>query len=243
CLYNFWTIMRYLFLLIFLTTNAFSQNYHYAVDKTSEKAAPDTTAPSSPTNLVADNITQNSATLNWTAATDNVGVVIYRVYNNNDFLQSTGGPVTTFTLTGLTPATNYSLTIRAVDAASNTSQDSNTLIVTTATIPNGNSYTLTESASTSAGIYDKNDNLIRTLWSNVTQNPGTYNAPSWDGLNDDGENALEQADHIKVIANNIKATWDGVIGNTSDNFIGKNIHKEYIFYHDMLISGGYAYLS
>lgn len=123
--------MRYLFLLIFLTTNTFSQNYHYAVDKASEKAAPDTTAPSRPTNLVADNITQNSATLNWTAATDDVGVVDYRVYNNNDlFLQSTGGPVTTFTLTNLILATNYSLTIRAVDAAGNESINSNTQTVT-----------------------------------------------------------------------------------------------------------------
>src|SRR5690606_14987124 len=117
--------MRYLFLLIFLTTNTFSQNYHYAVDKASEKAAPDTTAPSSPTNLVADNITQNSATLNWTAATDNVGVVIYRVYNNGILLNSTESSVTSYKLTGLSPNTEYNITVRAVDFAANESLDSN----------------------------------------------------------------------------------------------------------------------
>lgn len=123
--------MRYLFLLLFLTTNVFSQNYHYAVDKASEKASPDTTAPTSPINLVANNITQNSATLNWTAATDDVGVVLYRVYNNGIFLNSTEDPVTSYSLNGLSPNTEYNITIRAVDASSNESTDSNPLVFST----------------------------------------------------------------------------------------------------------------
>jgi hypothetical protein len=123
--------MRYLFLLLFITTNVFSQNYHYAVDKASEKVSPDTTAPTSPINLVANNITQNSATLNWTAATDDVGVVVYRVYNNGILLNSTEGPVTSYSLNSLSPNTEYKITVRAVDASSNESTDSNPLVFST----------------------------------------------------------------------------------------------------------------
>lgn len=123
--------MRYLFLLLFITTNVFSQNYHYAVDKASEKASPDTTAPTSPINLVANNITQNSATLNWTAATDDVGVVVYRVYNNGILLNSTESSVTSYNLTGLSPNTEYNITVRAVDAKANESTNSNNETFTT----------------------------------------------------------------------------------------------------------------
>jgi hypothetical protein len=123
--------MKYLFIFLLVSTTVYSQNYHYAVDEAKEKATPDTTAPTSPINLIVSNITQTTATLNWKASTDNVGVVIYRVYNDGTLLNSTENPATSYTLTGLSPATDYNITIRAVDAAANESGDSNMETVTT----------------------------------------------------------------------------------------------------------------
>jgi hypothetical protein len=46
----------------------------------------DTDPPSTPTNLTASNITQTSATLSWTASTDDVGVARYDVINGDSGL-------------------------------------------------------------------------------------------------------------------------------------------------------------
>lgn len=108
-----------------------------------------------------------------------------------------------------------------------------------------NTYTLDQSYKTSAGVYDDNGNLLRTLWSNVTQEAGTYTESTfdWDGLNDDGENVESIATHFKVVANNITATWEGVIGNTSDSFTGTTVHRHFLPFHDILIYDGDIYFT
>ena len=47
-------------------------------------AVGDTEAPTVPTNLAASNITQTTASLSWTAATDNVGVTEYEVFSSGN---------------------------------------------------------------------------------------------------------------------------------------------------------------
>ncbi len=98
-------------------------------------ASPDLTAPTAPANLVAGNITDTSVDLSWDASTDAVGVTDYLVYNNGALLVATGSTATTYTVTGLTPETAYSLTVRAVDAATNESGDSNTQAFNTTASP------------------------------------------------------------------------------------------------------------
>jgi len=72
--------------------------------------------------------------LSWTASTDNIGVTGYEVFRGSTLVGSASG--TSFTDTGLTPATGYSYTVRARDAAGNRSAASNTVTVTTnATTP------------------------------------------------------------------------------------------------------------
>jgi len=104
------------------------------------------------------------------------------------------------------------------------------------------SYTLTEKSATSAGVYDANDVLLRTLWSNVEKQAGTHSVPEWDGLDDYGNNTSSNGAYIKVISNNIKVEWEGVIGNLSDSYSEKR-HKQIHFYQDMLIHEGEAYFS
>jgi C1A family cysteine protease len=89
----------------------------------------DTQAPTAPTNLAASGITQTTATLSWTASTDNVGVTGYDIYKNGSLLTTT--TATSYSVTGLTAATTYSFYVKARDAAGNVSAASNTISVTT----------------------------------------------------------------------------------------------------------------
>ncbi|MFD0587370.1 lytic polysaccharide monooxygenase [Paenibacillus sp. GCM10027627] len=90
----------------------------------------DNVAPTAPGTLAASNVGTNSATLNWGASTDNVGVTGYRIFNGANQIGSTTG-ATTLNLTGLTANTAYSLNVKAIDAAGNLSGASNTVNFTT----------------------------------------------------------------------------------------------------------------
>ena len=104
----------------------YGQVEDYTVNLTTTAA--DTTAPSTPT-LSASGTTQTSTNLSWTAATDNVGVTGYDVYQGATLLTTVTG--TTYNVTGLTASTAYSFTVKAKDAAGNLSASSNTVSVTT----------------------------------------------------------------------------------------------------------------
>lgn len=78
----------------------------------------DTTPPSAPGTPTISNITGTSATATWTAATDNVGVAGYDYRLNAGAWQSVGNVLTT-NLANLVPATNYTINLRARDAAGN----------------------------------------------------------------------------------------------------------------------------
>jgi hypothetical protein len=71
----------------------------------------------------------------------------------------------------------------------------------------------------SAGVYDSNNVLVRTLWSN---RPQTMSASSWDGLLDDGSIARTGTYTIKGLTGSPVYTWEGVIGNTNLSSIGAN---------------------
>jgi len=90
----------------------------------------DTIPPSVPTNLVVTSTTDKSATLSWTASSDNVGITGYDVYQGTALVQA-NVTSTTVTINALTCATNYSFSVRAKDAAGNVSAFSNTASATT----------------------------------------------------------------------------------------------------------------
>lgn len=86
----------------------------------------DTQAPTAPTNLAYTEPAAGQIRLTWSAATDNVGVTGYDVYANGTLLTSVAGNVTTFTDSRPADQT-VSYRVRAKDAASNQSGDSNTV--------------------------------------------------------------------------------------------------------------------
>ena len=100
-----------------------------AEDRWNLNNSSDTEIPSTPANLIASNITDDSVDLNWDASTDNTGVIDYLIYLNGTYLQTSLS--TTTTLTGLSQSTDYGITIKARDAASNLSNASVILNITT----------------------------------------------------------------------------------------------------------------
>ena len=102
------------------------------------------------------------------------------------------------------------------------------------------SFTLNSDATTSAGIFSQNGTLIRTLWSAVKYQAGPH-AASWDGINDDGQLTANGSYIVKVVSNNVKYEWEGVIGNTSTAKSGSSVHHSGEHITNMVVVGGYAY--
>lgn len=90
-----------------------------SVNYCTEGSTADTQAPSTPGSVAASGVTQTSATISWTASSDNVGVTGYDVYVNGTLNGSTTS--TSRTITGLTASTSYSVSVKAKDAAGNES--------------------------------------------------------------------------------------------------------------------------
>ena len=75
------------------------------------------------------------------------------------------------------------------------------------------SIQLSQSGLTSAGIFDSNGNIVRTLWALETFNAGNLSG-SWDGLDDFGTPVLPGSYTWKVLRNGAQYKNIGVIGNT-----------------------------
>src|SRR2546430_2360445 len=91
----------------------------------------DSEAPTAPGQPSCANITENSIDLSWGASTDNVGVVGYDIYHDGNLLSQSAGTGTSKPLTGLTPNTQYRLSVFAKDAAGNVSLSSPQAFCTT----------------------------------------------------------------------------------------------------------------
>jgi glucose/arabinose dehydrogenase len=102
---------------------------------TPPQCQPDTQAPSAPTKLTGS-ASGTTVTLNWTAATDNIGVRAYDVYRGGAKVGAVTGtatapPATTFVDSGLAANTSYQYYVVARDAQANVSAPSATTTVTT----------------------------------------------------------------------------------------------------------------
>ena len=89
----------------------------------------DTQAPSAPGAPTLVSKTDRSASIQWPAATDNIGVTGYIIFRDG---QQVGTSATTsYSDSGLSPSTTYSYTVKATDAALNLSDASAPLAVLT----------------------------------------------------------------------------------------------------------------
>ncbi|MFD0021690.1 cellulase family glycosylhydrolase [Streptomyces sp. NPDC058382] len=97
----------------------------------------DTEAPAAPAGLTVTGTTSDSVSLSWTAASDDTGVTGYDVYRGSTKAGNASGTV--HTDTGLAAGTSYTYTIRARDAAGNTSAPSASVTATTTSRSGGGS--------------------------------------------------------------------------------------------------------
>jgi cellulose 1,4-beta-cellobiosidase len=89
----------------------------------------DTQAPTVPGGLAVSSTTSNSATLSWSASTDNTAVTGYDVYRDGTKVGS--ATTTSYTDSGLAASTTYTYTVKAKDAAGNVSASSTAVSATT----------------------------------------------------------------------------------------------------------------
>ena len=103
----------------------------------------DTEPPTAPGNLSAVPRTSTAVDLSWTGATDNIGVTAYEVYRDGTRI-ATIGPTLTYADATVAAETTYTYTVRARDAAGNTSPFSGDASVTTPQTPPSLTFTPTD---------------------------------------------------------------------------------------------------
>jgi hypothetical protein len=103
------------------------------------------------------------------------------------------------------------------------------------------SFNLDEPSLTSAGVFQPDGTLVRTLWSKIYYPvAGSYSAV-WDGL-DDTSNAVPAGTYqVKLLQHNAQYVWDGAVGNTSAEIAGPTVHSAFYPMQDMAISGTNAF--
>ncbi|WP_035656473.1 reprolysin-like metallopeptidase, partial [Flavobacterium enshiense] len=127
-------------------------------------ALADTAAPTAST-LSASGTTASSTNLTWTAASDNVGVTGYDVYQNGVLKTTT--TATSLAVTSLSSSTSYNFYVKAKDAAGNVSAASNTANVTT--LAAADTAAPTTSTLSASGTTASSTNLT---WTAASDNVG-----------------------------------------------------------------------
>lgn len=129
-------------------------------------SGPDVTPPSVPANLTASNTTQTTTDLTWNAATDNIGVTGYDVYQDGNLIANVSN--TSYQVSGLNASTSYSFNVVARDAASNLSGSSNVENIITLDPPDTQAPTAPTNLIASNTTYNSTD----LSWNASTDNVG-----------------------------------------------------------------------
>jgi hypothetical protein len=101
-------------------------------------------------------------------------------------------------------------------------------------------FSMPQSGTTSAGVYDSAGRLIRTLWSGEALAPGEY-VRFWDKTDDAGRVASPGKYEVRLIIHRLSYVWEGVVGNSSGVFVGPQVHKALQPPASITISGEHAY--
>lgn len=104
-------------------------------------------------------------------------------------------------------------------------------------------WSQSDNCHVSAGVYDANGMLVRTLFSNVFYSAGKH-TEKWDGLFDDRSSAPASNYNIKVLTSNVSCIWEGTyIENTCDSITGANHARSYNSPTSVCVVGDTSYWS
>jgi chitodextrinase len=115
-----------------------------ATNTPATSACSDTTRPTVPGSLSVTGTTQTSISVAWNAATDNVGVTGYALYVNGTKVGTTAQ--TSYSFSGLSCGTSYTLGVAAYDAAGNVSSTPTVTAATYSCVASGPCGTAAASA-------------------------------------------------------------------------------------------------
>ncbi|UHA76276.1 lytic polysaccharide monooxygenase [Paenibacillus sp. 481] len=128
----------------------------------------DNVAPTAPTGATVSNVGATGATIAWNASTDNIGVTGYRIFNGSNQIGTTNGALVA-NLTGLTSNTSYTITVKAIDAAGNSSAAGNA--VTFTTLPVSGPDTVAPTAPNSLHVMGRSTSTtVPLMWNASTDN-------------------------------------------------------------------------
>ena len=199
----------------------------------------DNQAPTTPTNVVTNNITTSSIDVSWTASTDNVAVTGYNIYVNNILTNQTTTATST-TITNLVSNTSYAIQIEAKDLINNKS--AKTTIVNASTLQDSQAPTV----PTNLAISSVTDTSYKVSWTASTDNTavtgydvfvdGTYKASTTTDLFYTVTGLTKSTTYTTTVlakdaANNKSAQSSGVNATTTDgtsNGITELFFSEYV---------------
>jgi mannan endo-1,4-beta-mannosidase len=187
----------------------------------------DTQAPSTPGTPAVSAVTSGSATLSWTASTDNVGVTGYDVLRAPGASGGTFGVVgssgtTTFTDSGLAASSTYRYQVRAKDAAGNTSAVSGIATATTSAGGGTGACKVAYSASNWGGGNGFTANVTVTNTGTATVNGWTlaFTFAGGQRVTLPGWGATFAQSGAAVTATNL--SWNGTLAPNASTGIGFN---------------------
>jgi len=162
--------------LRFVGTTGTSWSSDIAIDDleltTSGGGTSDTSAPTTPSNVSASSVTQTSATISWSASSDNVGVTGYDVYQGNSLLGQTTN--TSASISSLSAGTTYTFYIVAFDAAGNQSSAGSVTFTTTSSSGGGGGNLTYCDSEGSDSSYEWIDYVAFGGFTNTTGDDGGY---------------------------------------------------------------------
>ena len=127
------------------------QSYQYRVTAIDEEAnesglsssliintlpEPDISAPTIPSNVRSTDVTSSEISISWNAASDNVGVVGYRIYKNGSLTHFASTATLSLVDSGLNAGQSYQYRVTAIDEEANESNMSSVLSINTLTVIN-----------------------------------------------------------------------------------------------------------
>jgi len=191
--------------------------------------------PSAPQNLSASDVTYKALVLTWNQATDNEEIKGYKIYKGGVLFKSTTTVDTLIALTGLTPSSAYSFSIKSVDLTGNLSDFSANFEVTTAELPDPFVTARGENAADgeiATNLADGNNNTKWLFASKIAwvqysfKEPHVWNTYKIVSGNDD---ATRDFKTWTLKGSNDGMAWDSLDTKTNQNWSARNQSKTFTF--------------